>query len=166
MNTDSPHFLEFAMKSSSRNPVTTPIRGADAGFTLMEILIVMAIIAMLAALVGPRLMKALSGSQVKTTRLQVEMLSTSLDAFRLDIGRYPTQEEGLKVLVSNPEINSIARWNGPYLRKAKLPTDSWNRDFIYEIPPKHPGVTFDLYSLGADGKLGGEGEDADIGNWE
>ena len=76
------------------------------------------------------------------------------------------QEEGLKVLIANPEDKKIDRWNGPYLRKSKIPLDAWNREFVYEIPPKHPGVSFDLYSLGADGKAGGTGEDADIGNWE
>jgi general secretion pathway protein G len=143
--------------SFSRSPLS-------GGFTLIELMIVMAIIAMLAALVGPRLMNALSSSQVKTTKLQIETLSTSLESFRLDIGRYPTMQEGLAVLVTNT-ATPIPNWRGPYLKKKFIPKDAWGHEFIYEIPPKKGGMDFDLYSLGPDGKPGGEGDDADIGNW-
>lgn len=135
------------------------------GFTLIEVMIVMVIIAMLAALVGPRLLSALSSSKVKATRIQIETLSNAVDTFHLDVGRFPAQQEGLTVLVTNPQGSPIPAWRGPYLKKMKVPNDEWARPFIYEIPSKH-GMGFDLYSLGADGKPGGSGDDADIGNWE
>lgn len=134
------------------------------GFTLIELLIVLAIIGMLAALVGPRLMTALSKSQTKTTRSQVEMLATSIDSFRLDNGRYPTQEEGLEALISQPE--GLLNWSGPYLRKKKIPRDAWGFEFHYQIPAQRGGIDYDLYSLGADNAEGGEGENRDIGNWD
>ena len=139
-------------------------RGAG-GFTLIEIMIVMVIIATLAALVGPRLINALSGSKVKATKIQIEALSNALDTFHLDTGRYPNAKEGLQVLVENPASAPIANWRGPYLKKNKIPPDEWGRPFIYEMPSKHR-MPFDLYSLGADGKPGGTDDDADVGNWD
>jgi general secretion pathway protein G len=139
-------------------------RGKGAGFTLVEILIVITIIALLAALVGPRLMGSLSKSQGKTTKAQIEMLATALDNFRLDNGRYPTQEEGLQVLIEQPE--TLASWSGPYLKKRKLPVDAWGFPFVYATPAQRGGIDFDLYSLGADGAEGGEQENAEIGNWQ
>lgn len=135
------------------------------GFTLIEIMIVMVIIAMLAALVGPRVVGALSSSKVKATKIQIETLSNTVDTFHLDVGRYPTQKEGLQVLIMNPPAEPIENWRGPYLKKNKIPADEWGKPFTYEIPSKH-GMGFDLYSLGADGKAGGSGDDADIGNWD
>jgi general secretion pathway protein G len=128
-------------------------------------MIVMVIIAMLAALVGPRLIAALGGSKVKATKIQIETLSNAVDTFHLDVGRYPTQQEGLLALVENPQANPIPAWRGPYLKKPKVPDDEWGRPFTYEIPSKH-GMGFDLYSFGADGKPGGSGDDADISNWD
>ena len=144
-------------------PMVTSRRAG--GFTLIEITIVMFIIAMLAALVGPRLVGALSGSKVKATKIQIEALSNALDTFHLDTGRHPTLQEGLPVLVQNSQPTPIPNWRGPYLKKNKIPADEWGRPFVYEIPSKH-GMAFDLYSLGADGKPGGTGDDADIGNWD
>jgi general secretion pathway protein G len=138
-------------------------RGLSGGFTLIELVIVMAIIALLAALVGPRLFGQLSDSRVKITRAQVELLATALDSFRLDIGRYPAQSEGLEALVTKPE--GLETWSGPYLRKRQLPKDAWQREFVYAVPASLGGIEYDLYSFGADGQLGGEGEDADVGNW-
>jgi len=137
---------------------------AARGFTLLELLIVLAIIGMLAGLIGPRLMKAMSQSQSKSTKAQIEMLATAIDTFRLDNGRYPTQGEGLNALLQQPE--GLTSWSGPYLRKNKLPKDAWGFDFRYEIPPTHGGMDYDLYSLGADNAQGGEDENADIGNWQ
>lgn len=143
----------------------TMSRKKASGFTLIEIMIVMVIIAMLAALVGPRVMGALGSSKVKATKIQLETLSTTVEAFHLDTGRFPTQAEGLQVLVENPEKAPIKNWRGPYLKKNKVPTDEWGNPFVYEIPSKHK-MPFDIYSLGADGKPGGTGDDADIGNWD
>jgi general secretion pathway protein G len=143
----------------------TTRRQKSAGFTLIEIMIVMVIIAMLAALVGPRLMGALSGSKVKASRIQLETLAATVEAFQLDTGRFPTQAEGLQVLVENPEKAPIKNWRGPYLKKNRVPGDEWGNPFIYEIPSKHK-MAFDIYSLGADGKPGGTGDDADLGNWD
>lgn len=136
-----------------------------SGFTLIEIMIVMVIIAMLAALAAPRLMGALSGSKAKATKIQIETLSNALDTFHLDTGRYPTQQENLQVLVQNPQAAPIQNWHGPYLKKNKIPADEWGNPFVYEIPSKH-GMSFDIYSYGADGKPGGAEDDADIGSWD
>lgn len=144
-------------------PSPAPTRRAR-GFTLIEIMIVVVIIAMLAALVGPRLVGALSQSKAKTTKIQIEALANALDTFHLDTGRYPSAQEGLQVLIENPQATPIANWRGPYLKKIKVPTDEWGRPFIYVIPSKH-GMAFDLISLGADGQPGGAGDDADIGSW-
>ncbi len=123
------------------------------------------IIALLAALVGPRIMKSLSKSQRGTTLAQVELLSTALDNYRLDMGRYPSQDEGLQALITKPE-NASDNWQGPYLRKKKLPKDAWGNPFQYTIPPTQGGMDFDLFSHGADNQPGGEGENAVIGNWQ
>jgi len=139
------------------------IRGRR-GFTLIELMVVMVIIALLAALVGPRVMKYLGSSRVKVTQVQIEQLATALESFKLEVGRYPTAKEGLPILVENTA--KVANWNGPYLRKRELPNDAWGFGFHYEIPPKRGGVDFDLYSLGADNSPGGDGENADIGNWK
>ena len=142
-----------------------PNRLRERGFTLIEIMIVMVIIAMLAALVGPRIQSALGGSKIKPTRVQLETLAAMIDTFHLDTGRYPTQQEGLQVLVENPAAAPIKNWRGPYLKKNRVPNDEWGNPFIYEIPSKH-AMEFDIYSLGADGKPGGEGDDAELGNWQ
>lgn len=141
-----------------------PLR-RNGGFTLIEIMIVMVIIAMLAALVGPRLVGALSSSKVKATKIQIETLANAIETFHLDTGRYPAQQEGLRVLIENPQASPIQNWHGPYLKKIKIPTDEWGKPFTYEIPGKH-GMGFDLISMGADGKVGGSADDADIGNWD
>jgi len=135
----------------------------ESGFTLMELLVVMAIIALLVALIAPRLFGQVAQSQVKATKAQVELLGRSLDSFRLDNGRYPTQAEGLRALVEKPP--GATSWGGPYLTKKQLPKDPWGQDFIYNRPPSKGGVDYDLYSLGSDSKPGGEGDAADIGNW-
>ncbi len=133
----------------------------EKGFTLIELLIVIVILGMLAALVAPRLMGKLGKSKRQIAKTQIEMLSTALDAFKLDVGRYPTTEEGLKALIENPGIEG---WDGPYLKKKKIPKDPWGRDYIYRCPGEHGD--YDLFSYGADGRPGGEGENADIVSWE
>ncbi len=132
-----------------------------AGFTLIELMIVLFILGLLAALVAPRLMGRVGKAKQKTAQAQIQMLATALDLYHLDVGRYPTDEEGLKSLYAKPE--SLPAWSGPYLDKA-VPKDPWGRDYVYKCPGEHG--PYDLYSLGADGQPGGEGENADITNWE
>ena len=132
------------------------------GFTLLELLVVLGIIAMLAGIVGPQVMKHMGESKTKAARVQIEDLAAALDMYKLDLGNYPTSEQGLKSLIESPD--SAKRWNGPYLRKAKMPLDPWQQEYHYVSPGEHG--KFDLFTLGADGKEGGEGEDQDIASWE
>lgn len=132
------------------------------GFTLVELLVVLAILGLLAGLVGPQVMKFLGSSKSKTAKLQIEDLSATLDLYRLELGRYPTENEGLKALVENP--GNMPGWNGPYLKKKELPKDPWGFDYQYRFPGEHG--SYDIWSLGADNREGGEGESADIKSWE
>ncbi len=135
--------------------------GLAAGFTLLELLVVMVIIGLLAGLVAPRYFAQVGKSQVKVARAQLDALDKALDQFRLDVGRYPTTEEGLQALVAAP--TGETRWAGPYLKKG-VPADPWGRPSLYQQPGTHGG-DFDLLSYGKDGRPGGSGEDADVGNW-
>ena len=135
---------------------------AELGFTLLEMLVVMGIIAMLAGLVGPQVMKQLGGAKTKTAKVQIEDLSATLDMYHLDVGKYPTTDQGLQALVERPD--DANRWNGPYLRKGKVPLDPWNAEYKYTSPGEKG--QFDLYSMGADGAEGGEGEDQDVVSWD
>ncbi|WP_271271574.1 type II secretion system major pseudopilin GspG [Aliamphritea hakodatensis] len=134
------------------------------GFTLIELLIVMAIIALLAALVAPRLIGALGSSQTKQSEAQVALLSTALDSYRLDVGRYPSSDQGLAALIDE-EVADSKSWRGPYLRKKELPKDPWGNAYYYAYPAEAGGLDYDVYSYGADSLAGGDGENADIGNW-
>jgi general secretion pathway protein G len=135
---------------------------AQRGFTLIELLVVLAIIGMLAGLVGPQVVKHLGESKTKTARLQIEELSSALDMYRLDVGRYPATDEGLAALIEQPSNAKV--WNGPYLRKKRVPVDPWNNPYHYASPGQHG--KFDLFTLGADNAEGGEGEDQDVVSWE
>lgn len=130
-----------------------------AGFTLMELLVVMAILALLVGLVGPQIMKRFSGAQAGTAQVQIADLEKAVDMFRLDVGRYPNANEGLRALSERPA--GAASWNGPYLKGA-LPKDPWGNDYVYAYPAQNGGVL--ITSYGADGVPGGEGENADITN--
>ncbi|MCK7575701.1 MAG: type II secretion system major pseudopilin GspG [Chromatiales bacterium] len=132
------------------------------GFTLVELLVVLAILGLLAGLVGPQVMNFLGSSKSKTAKLQIEDLSSTLDLYRLELGRYPTESEGLKALVENP--GNMPNWNGPYLKKREVPKDPWGFDYQYRFPGEHG--SYDIWSLGADNREGGEGENADIKSWE
>jgi general secretion pathway protein G len=133
-----------------------------AGFTLIEMLVVMVLIGLLAGLVGPKLFGRVDSSKVQTAQAQIKMLKGSLETFRLDVGRFPTQPEGLAVLNTAPaEENAKARWHGPYL-DGDIPLDPWGEPYIYSLPGAN-SQPFALYSLGADRKRGGEGTDADVG---
>lgn len=131
----------------------------QAGFTLIELMIVLFILGLLAALVAPRLMGRVGKAKQKAAQAQIQMLSTALDLFHLDVGRYPTDDEGLKVLVQKPD--NLPQWSGPYLDKG-VPKDPWGREYIYKFPGEHG--TYDLSTLGADGAPGGEGENTDFDN--
>lgn len=135
-------------------------RISQRGFTLLELLVVMVIIGLLAGYVGPRFFSQIGKSEVKAARAQIDALEKALDQFRLDNGRYPTTEEGLKALVERPSTSS--KWSGPYLKKA-VPLDPWERPYIYRAPGEHG--EYDLSSLGKDGQAGGTEEAADITNW-
>ena len=132
------------------------------GFTLIELLVVLVILGLLAGLVGPNVMKYVGSSKVEVARAQLEDLSAGLDLFKLDVGRYPTDDEGLQVLVEGND--TIRGWNGPYLRKKRVPLDPWNNEYIYAIPGQ--GSDYDLVSLGADGEPEGTGENADLNAWD
>jgi len=137
-----------------------------AGFTLIEILVVIAVLAMLAALVAPNVFQHVGTAKDATARSQIELLGAGLDAYRLDNGRYPTTNQGLEALQVQPTTQPMpSNWRGPYLRKA-VPRDPWGNPYIYLSPGEFNPRGYDLLSLGADGELGGEGEDADVVSWE
>jgi len=137
-------------------------RGGEAGFTLVEILVVITIIGLIMALVGPRVLNYLAESKVKAARIQVESFASSLDLFYLDAGRYPTTSEGLAALAARP--GGIDAWNGPYLRTGQVPSDPWGRAYVYRSPGEHG--PYDIVSYGADGQQGGTGTAADIESWK
>ncbi len=131
------------------------ILSAQAGFTLIELLVVMVIIGLLVALVGPNVMGRAEKAKPQAARVQIENLASALEMFKLDTGRYPTEEEGLSVLRQAP--SGVDRWDGPYLRK-RVPKDPWDRDYVY----RRSGKEFEVLSYGADGATGGSSVDADI----
>jgi general secretion pathway protein G len=134
---------------------------AEAGFTLVEMLVVLGIIALIAALVGPQLIKYLGKARSETAAVQVGNLTAALDIYQLDNGRYPSSQEGLGSLLRAPA--NAKRWNGPYLRKAEGLVDPWGRPYLYAAPGTHG--EFDLYSYGRDGQAGGTGDDRDVVSW-
>lgn len=136
-----------------------PANIRSPGFTLLELLVVLAILGLIATFAAPQALKWLSGAKSDSARIQVEALGTGIDLYRLDVGSYPPD---LEALVTQPP--GADRWDGPYLRKKTVPKDPWGRDYIY----RHPGDNgpYDLYSLGADGQEGGSGEDADVLSWQ
>lgn len=137
-----------------------PGRGQD-GFTLVELIVVVVIIGLLAALVVPKFFGKVEQSKLKSAQAQIELLGTALDQFRLDVGRYPSSSEGLQVLRSKQ--GEIKGWQGPYVKK-EIPEDPWGNPYIYTAPGKHDD--YDLVSLGADGVEGGEAENQDIVSWK
>jgi len=130
------------------------------GFTLIELLVVMVILAMLAAIVGPKLFTKVGKGKQSAAKTQIEMLGQALDSYRLDVGHYPNTSEGLNALETNPGAEG---WDGPYLKK-KIPNDPWLKPYQYQCPGTHGD--YDLFSYGADGAPGGEGENKDVNSWE
>lgn len=137
---------------------TRPVRN---GFTLLELLVVLAILGLLAAIVGPQVIKYLGSSRSETAAVQVKNVDAALKLLRLDAGRYPSAQEGLQALVTQPP--GMADWRGPYLPNASALTDPWGNPYRYAVPGKHGEV--DVYTLGSDNAEGGSGEAKDHGNW-
>ncbi|MFT3954437.1 MAG: type II secretion system major pseudopilin GspG [Piscinibacter sp.] len=132
----------------------------SAGFTLLELLVVMVIIGLLAGIVAPQYFAQIGKSNAKVARAQIESFGQALDQYRLDVGQYPTSEQGLGALRAAPQ--QVLRWQGPYLKR-DIPDDPWGRPYVYKRPGQHGD--YDLVSLGADGQPGGEGEAADVVSW-
>lgn len=146
--------------------ISNRIVGRRGGFTLIEIMVVVAVIAVLGALVAPNVFRHLGAAKEATARAQMEAIGAALDSYRLDNGRYPTTEQGLEALWEPPTRPPVPQnWRGPYLQKA-IPLDPWGNPYVYQSPGQFSRMGYDLMSYGADGQPGGEGEDADIGNWE
>jgi general secretion pathway protein G len=134
-------------------------RHGEAGFTLVEMLVVITIIGLIMALVGPRVLTYLSDSKAKAAKIQIESFSSALDLYFLDLGRYPTSNEGLAALTQS---NNAQGWNGPYLRGGVVPSDPWGHGYVYRSPGER--APFEIISLGSDGQEGGSGTAADIGS--
>lgn len=143
----------------NRNAPSSAVR-AHRGFTLLELVMVLVIIGVILAMVGPRVFNSLGRASSERAKVQIEQIGSALELYKLDTGRYPTTQEGLGALLSAP--SGTANWNGPYLKDPKHLKDPWSVDFKYRSPGEKAG--FDLISLGADGKEGGEGENRDIRN--
>lgn len=138
------------------------VRDKSSGFTLLELMVVLVILGLLASLVGPQVLKQLGSSNTKVATLQIEEFGSALDLYRLEVGRYPSTSEGLEALVSKPA--GARFWNGPYLKKKVIREDPWGNAYQYRAPGENGD--YDLFSLGADGREGGDGEDRDIVSWE
>lgn len=136
-------------------------KSSENGFTLLELLVVLSILGLLAAIVGPQVIKYLGSSRSETARIQVKNIAASLQLFRLDAQRFPSAQEGLEALVKQPA--SVPNWNGPYMPDAHAIVDPWGKPYRFAAPGKHGEV--DVYTLGSDGVEGGTGEAKDVGNW-
>ena len=136
-------------------------RRKQAGFTLLELLVVLVILGLVTAFAAPQVIKYMSGAKIDAAGIQIERLSGVLDLYRLEVGRYPGEEEGLQALLVQP--TDAERWNGPYIKKENSLLDPWGRPYIYRYPGEYG--EFDIYTLGADGGEGGDGEDGDVTSW-
>ena len=157
------HAIGGRMEGTADPEVERPRgRRRERGFTLIELLVVLVILGLIAAFAAPQVIKYLGRAKTEAAGIQIERLSGVLDLYRLEVGRYPSTEEGLEALVERP-IDAES-WNGPYLKKADALIDPWGRPYVYRQPGEHG--EFDLFSLGADGSEGGEGEDQDLTSWQ
>jgi general secretion pathway protein G len=154
------------LRKAPSEPAVTRRARLTPGFTLIEILVVIIVLGLLAALVGPRILGRVSEAKSATARTQISYLGAALDNYQLDNGSYPTTEQGLSALQTKPTRDPLPlSWRGPYLKR-DLPTDPWGRPYIYKSPGEHNPTSYDLSSLGRDGQPGGEGEDADVTSWK
>jgi general secretion pathway protein G len=150
------------MRPTFRHLGTTKVRfRPQGGFSLIELLVVIIILGLLAGLVGPRLFGRVGQSKQAAARAQIELLGAALDQYRLDVGAYPLSQAGLEALVKNP---NAVNWDGPYLKKTLVPVDPWGKLYQYKCCPGDHG-DYDIWSQGADGAPGGEGENADVTSW-
>jgi general secretion pathway protein G len=148
---------DFIMRARSTRRDTAAVRG----LTFIEMMVVLAIIGLLLALVGPQFIGQVGKAESQAARNQIALFETALDTFRLDVGRYPTTQEGLEALRARPF--GVDRWDGPYLKK-NVPPDPWGNPYLYRSPGQH-GI-YDLFSYGADGAAGGDGDGRDLSSWE
>jgi general secretion pathway protein G len=148
------------MVSNTRVTLQSNLR-SDEGYSLVELLVVLAIIVLLGTIAVPQLLKYLDGAKQDTALAQIQSLGSTLDLFKLDVGRYPTQDEGLDALVVRPA--EIASWNGPYLKRKNMLLDPWKHSYRYKFPGEHGD--YDLFSYGGDDREGGEGTGKDITSW-
>jgi general secretion pathway protein G len=147
-----------------KRPSSARDRAAQArvnGFTLLELLVVLAILGLLAAIVGPQVVRYLGSSRTEAAHVQARNIAASLQLYRLDMGGFPTQEEGLKALVQAPAGHP--EWNGPYIAESAALNDPWGHPYQFKVPGEHGEV--DVFSLGSDNAVGGTGEAKDVGNW-
>lgn len=140
-------------------PIVPP--AGQAGYSLLELLVVLAILALIIGIAAPRVMGYFAASKGKAAKIQIQNIVTTLDLYKMDNNAYPSETQGLKALVEKPD--AATNWNGPYLTRADGIVDPWGRPYIYKVPGVHGAV--DVSSLGADGKEGGTGEDQDISSW-
>jgi len=153
---------QFLRRSHRSKCVDVKSPSNEAGFTLLELLVVLAIIGLLIGLVAPAALRQLGSAKHKVAQQSVARLVEVLELYNLDVGAFPSTEQGLQALISQPP--NVTNWNGPYLKSTTFPVDPWGHPFLYRNPSERPNHPFDLYSLGSDGAVGGTGEASDIFN--
>ena len=151
----------YSRRVVARRPVSRSIAGIR-GMTLIEILVVLTLIGIVMGIVGGNYLGQGEKAKQKAAKIEIEQIGQTLDLFRLEVGRYPTTQEGLQALITAP--TGVPNWNGPYWKKSTLPKDPWTNEYKYAAPGQHGA--YDLWSYGADGKEGGEGTDKDITSWQ
>ena len=162
------HDYGFVGVRAFKNLLFSPVyaasdaRKGERGFTLLELLVVLAILGLLIGLVAPAALRQLGSAKEKIAHQSIERIAGVLDIYKLDVGSYPTTDQGLQALITRP--SGITRWNGPYLKGEKIPEDPWGRPFVYRSPSQRPGHEYDLLSLGPTGQPGGSGDVAAIVN--